>query len=210
LGLAAAIKEDALRDRRCIVTGESLSDAALVRFVVGPDSAIVPDVEAKLPGRGIWVTAKREAVARAVEKNLFSRAAKAPVVVSADLPDRVEVLLVRRMLADLGLARRAGELVSGFDNVLRALEAPRPPALLLAASDAARDGRRKLGNAAHARGLEIPVLDVFSSEELSLALGRGNVIHAALKSGRLQERLLIDAERLSGFRSQLSGNERDA
>lgn len=210
MGLAAAIKEDALRERRCIVSGESLSDAALVRFVVSPDAVVVPDVEGKLPGRGIWVTATREAVSRAVEKNLFARAAKAAVTAPANLADLVEAQLVRRMLSDLGLARRAGLLVAGFDNVLRALEANQPPALLLAASDAAKDGRRKLFNAARARYLEIPVLDLFSSEELSLALGRGNVIHAALKSGRLQERLSIDAERLSGFRAQSSGNERTA
>ncbi len=210
MGLAAATRENDLRERRCIVTGETRSDSGLVRFVVAPDSTIVPDVEEKLPGRGIWVTADRASVARAVEKNLFSRAVKASVIAGSDLADRTEAALVRRMLNDLGLARRSGQLVQGFDNVVRALEARDAPALLIAASDAAADGRRKLSNAARARGLEIPVLDVFSSEELSLALGRGNVIHAALKSGRLQERLSIDAERLSGFRSQLSGNERTA
>ena len=210
MGLAAANRENDLRERRCIVTGESQSDAGLVRFVVAPDSTIVPDVEEKLPGRGIWVTASRDAIGKAVEKNLFTRAAKATVSAGSDLADRTEAALARRMLSDLGLAKRSGLLVAGFDNVVRALDENRPPALLLAASDAAKDGRRKLTNAAYARGLEIPVLDCFSSEELSLALGRGNVIHAALKSGRLQERLSIDAERLSGFRKTATGNERTA
>src|SRR4051812_17343271 len=105
------------RERRCIVTGEVLPEARLLRFVVGPEGEIVPDVAAKLPGRGLWVRAERSAIAQAAAKRLFAKAAKAPVKLDAGLPDRAEACLVERMLAYLGLARRAGELLLGFDQV---------------------------------------------------------------------------------------------
>lgn len=188
------------RERRCIVTGEILPDEKRVRFVVGPDNQIVPDIEETLPGRGIWVKAERAAVEKAVAKGLFARAAKAQVTADADLPDRVERLLVRRMTGDLGLARKSGMLVFGFDNVARALTERTPPAVLMEASDGAQDGRRKLKNAAINQGVEATLIEVLSSAELALALGRENVIHAAVKPGRLAERLILEAARLEGFR----------
>ncbi len=127
------------RERRCIVTGEVLPRSGLVRFAADPDGNIVPDIAASLPGRGLWVSATREHVTRAAAKNLFAKAAKANVSASADLAERVERLLVARMQADLGLARRSGALVLGFDNVLRALSEKTPPALLVEASDGAAD-----------------------------------------------------------------------
>jgi len=200
VSFAAAAKENALRERRCLVSGEVLPESELMRFAADPDGNVVPDVAASLPGRGMWVKADRASIAVAVAKNLFSKSAKAPLKASADLPARVETLLVTRMLADLGLARRAGQLVFGFDNVLRALGEKVPPALLIEASDGAADGRRKLAGSAHARGLKIETIDSLTACELSLALGRENVIHAALKPGRLAERLIFDAGRLAGFR----------
>jgi predicted RNA-binding protein YlxR (DUF448 family) len=188
------------RERRCIATGEILPDEKRVRFVVGPDSQIVPDIEETLPGRGIWVKAERAAVAKAVAKNLFSRAAKADVKADAHLPDLVERLLVRRMTGDLGLARKSGALVFGFDNVERALSERVPPAVLIEASDGAADGRRKLRNASFNQGVKAHLIEVLSSPELALALGRENVIHAAVKPGRLAERLILEAARLEGFR----------
>jgi uncharacterized protein len=198
-------EEDAMhdRERRDIVSGEVLPEARLVRFVAGPDGTVVPDVAAKLPGRGLWVEASRKAVTIAVEKKLFARAAKAQVTATADLADRTEQALLARMIGDLGLARRSGALVLGFDNVLRALDGPKaPPAVLIEALDGSKDGKRKLYNAAHARGLEPVVVESFSSAELGLALGRENVIHAAVQPGGLAERLTFDAERLSGFRAR--------
>jgi predicted RNA-binding protein YlxR (DUF448 family) len=197
------------RERRCIVTGEIMPDQRLIRFVLAPDGQVVPDVAAKLPGRGLWVTATRSAIGEAVEKRLFARAAKAPASASADLAERTEKALVARMLGDLGLARRSGALVLGFDNVLRALESARPPRLLVEAHDGAGDGKRKLYNAAHARGLKPALVTCLSSAELGLALGRENVIHAAVQPGGLAERLMFDAERLDGLRAR-SGNERDS
>jgi predicted RNA-binding protein YlxR (DUF448 family) len=198
---AAARKEEALRERRCIVTGENLADDALMRFAVSPDGDIVPDVAAKLPGRGIWVSATRAAVDEAVKKNLFGRAAKANVKADTDLSARVEKMLLARMLGDLGLAKRSGALTTGFDNVLRTLESARPPAVLVEALDGAADGKRKLFGAAHARELELPVVECLTTAELGLALGRENVIHAALNPGGFAQRLVFDAGRLKGFRS---------
>jgi len=197
------------RERRDIVSGEVLPDNRLLRFVADPDGNVVPDASAKLPGRGLWVEASKDAVNKAVEKKLFARAAKAQVAAAPDLAARAEKALVTRMLGDLGIARRAGSLVLGFDNVLRALEGPKPPKLLIEAFDGARDGKRKLYAAAHRLELGCVVLETLTSAELGLALGRENVIHAAVQPGGLAERLIFDAERLSGFRSSTrTGSER--
>ena len=190
------------RERRDIVTGEVMPENRLVRFVAGPDGEIVPDVAAKLPGRGIWVAASKAAIAKAVEKKLFARAAKAQVNATADLGARVEKALITRMLGDLGLARRSGRLVLGFDNVLRGLESPKPPKALIEALDGSRDGKRKLYAAAHRLELNCVVIETLSSAELGVALGRENVIHAAVQPGGLADRLILDAERLSGFRTR--------
>ena len=189
-----------LRERRCIATGEILPEARLLRFVRGPQGEIVPDVESKLPGRGLWLRAERSAIDRAVSKNLFAKAAKAPVLIDAGLAERTEARLVERMLAHLGLARRAGELFLGFDQVEKALRTPRPPALVIEALEAAPDGRRKLQAAARAQSRVPFVIGAFTNAELSLSLGRENVVHAALKPGRIAERLIFEAARLSGFR----------
>ena len=203
--------DDDMRERRCIVRGEVLSEDRLIRFAVSPDGEAIPDLAAVLPGRGIWVSADAKSIAMAVKKNLFSKSAKAAVKAAPDLGIRVEALLVARMQADLGMARRSGQIVSGFDQVLREIQSPVPPALVVEASDGAADGKRKLFAAGHARGLKIETVECLSSAEISVAVGRENVIHAALKSGRLQERLSFDAKRLSGFRV-VSGaaDEKDA
>ena len=196
------------RERRDIVSGEILPENRLVRFVADPDGQVVPDVAAKLPGRGIWVEATKAAIAKAVEKKLFSRAAKAQVTATADLAERVEKALVNRMTGDLGLARRSGQLLLGCDNVLRGLESPKPPKALIEAFDGSRDGKRKLYAAAHRMEQNCVVIETLTSAELGLALGRENVIHAAVQPGGLAERLTFDAERLKGFRP--AGNERDS
>jgi uncharacterized protein len=196
--LAPAV--EASRMRRCIVSGDVLPEGRLLRFVSGPDRDVVPDVEAKLPGRGLWVRADRQAIEHAAAKGLFARAAREPLKADVGLADRVEARLVERMLNHLGLSRRAGEITFGFDQVERALRSPTPPAVIIEAADAAADGRRKLQAAARASGVVPFVIGALSSAELSLALGRSNVVHAALKSGRIAERLVFDAGRLNGFR----------
>jgi hypothetical protein len=202
--------EDDMRERRDVVSGEVLPEGKLIRFAVSPDGEVVPDIAAILPGRGIWVEADRKSVDIAVKKNLFAKSAKANVKAASDLATKVETLLVARMQADLGMARRSGQLVTGFDKVLSEIQSTTPPALIVEAWDGAADGKRKLFGAAHARSLKIETVEPLSSAEISLAVGRENVIHAALKSGRLQERLSFDAKRLSGFRNVPSAvNERD-
>ena len=200
-------EDDMGRERRDIVSGEVMPENRLLRFVADPDGKVVPDVAAKLPGRGLWVASTHAAIKTAVEKKLFSRAAKAQVTADADLGARAEKALVTRMLGDLGIARRSGAAVLGFDNVLRQLEGPKPPKVLIEAFDGSPDGKRKLYAAAHRLELSCVVIESLTSAELGLALGRENVIHAAVQPGGLADRLMFDAERLSGFRSR---NERDS
>jgi predicted RNA-binding protein YlxR (DUF448 family) len=190
------------RERRDIVSGAVMPESRIIRFAFAPDGSVVPDVAAKLPGRGAWVAASRSAIAIAVERKLFARAAKANVSAAPDLPARTEAALVARMIGDLGLARRSGALVLGFDNVLRELEGPKPPKALIEAFDGSADGKRKLYAASHRLELECVVVETLTSAELGLALGRENVIHAAVQPGGFADRLILDAERLSGFRSR--------
>lgn len=190
---------EAHRLRKDIVLGESTDEARLVRFVAGPDGVVVPDVARKLPGRGIWVGADRESVTMAAKKGLFSRSAKAKLTVPADLADQVEALLARRVLDSLGLARKAGTIISGFEKVVAAL-ATGKVAWLIEASDSAEDGRRKILSAARKAARPPRLLGAFSSDELGLALGGENVIHTALLAGPGIDRWTLDVERLSGFR----------
>jgi predicted RNA-binding protein YlxR (DUF448 family) len=189
----------ASRERRDLVTGEVMDEARLIRFVAGPEGIVVPDLARKLPGRGLWVAADRASVTTAAKKNLFARSAKAKLTAPADLADQVERLLRQRLLAALGMARKAGELTSGFERVLAAVNAGKA-AWLIEAEDGAEDGRRKLADAARRSPRPPRLITTFSSGELGLALGGENVIHTAFLAGRGAERWTFDVERLSGFR----------
>lgn len=182
--------------RRCIVTGDVKDTSGMVRFVVGPGGRVVPDVAGNLPGRGIWLTASHDVVQTAVAKGRFAKAARGPVVSEADLADQVGRLLARRCLDLIGLARRAGQAVTGFEKVRTCLR-QNDAAALLAASDAGGDGRAKLSGLAGS----MPVVGVFSRTELSSALGRENVVHAALLPGGLADKIVMEAARLAGFRA---------
>jgi predicted RNA-binding protein YlxR (DUF448 family) len=190
---------EATREKRDIVSGEVMDETRLIRFVPGPDGTVTPDLARKLPGRGLWVAADRQAVETAGRKNLFARAAKAKVSAPADLADQVERLLKARLLAALGLARRAGELTSGFEKVSAALTAGRT-AWLVEAADGAQDGRRKLLALCRRQSQPPRLMAVFTGEELSLALGLENVIHTAFLAGRASERWTMDVLRFAGFR----------
>lgn len=187
--------------RRCIATGTVQPKAGMIRFVVGPDDSVVPDLEGVLPGRGLWLTAGRSEIERAVARNLFAKAARRAVKTDRTLPARLEMLLERRCLDLIGLARRSGQAVAGFEKVREALRAGRvgragAPGLLLAARDGAEDGRAKMR--ALAGGL--PVLEQFDAAALGAALGRDNAVHAVLARGNLGDRLLAEAGRLAGLR----------
>ncbi|TCS65058.1 RNA-binding protein [Varunaivibrio sulfuroxidans] len=182
--------------RRCIVSGAHHPRATMLRFVVGPDDRIVPDVAGKLPGRGLWLCASRDMVHTAIGRKLFAKAARRRVVVDADLADRIEALLERRCLEIIALARRAGQVVAGFGKVRESLRAKGPAGVVLAARDGAPDGRAKV----RALAGDTPVLDLFDAADLGHTLGRERTVHAAVAPGRLAEVLLIEAERLKGMR----------
>lgn len=198
----------AARERRDIVSGQVMGEAALVRFVAGPGGLVVPDLARKLPGRGLWVAADRASVETAVKKGGFSRAAKAKLTAPADLADQVETLLLRRLLDGLGLAKRAGELISGFEKVASTLNAGKA-AWLIEASDGAADGRRKILNVARKSPKPPQLCGLFDAEELGLALGAENVIHTAFLAGRGADRWTNDVRRLSGFRPLLPESWRE-
>lgn len=200
--LAPKTLAQASRERRDLVTGEVMAEERLIRFVVGPDSTVVPDLARKLPGRGMWVAADRLSVATAARKSLFARSAKTKLTASVDLAEQVDALLARRVLDSLGLAKRAGDLVSGFEKVAAALTAGRA-AWLVEAKDGAPDGRRKILAAARKSPKPPHLMGVYTALELGLALGRENVIHTAFLAGRGADRWTFDVLRLSGFRPLL-------
>lgn len=186
--------------RRCIASGESLPVERLIRFVVAPDGVLVPDLAADLPGRGVWLTASRMALEKALAARGFARAARRQITVPEDLAARIEALLVRRAVDMLGFARKAGEAVCGREKV-DALARGGRVGVLLCASDAAEDGKGKLQRLALAASPGAIVIGWLTSGELGLAFGRENVIHAAIEKGRMADRFLIEANRLAGFRA---------
>lgn len=189
------------RERRCVVSGEALPEQRLIRFALGPDGVLVPDVAAKLPGRGAWASASRTALEAAERKGAFARALKAPVKIAGNLADQTEALLVRRCLDLLGLARRAGAIAFGATQVEQAIRA-KPALALIEAADGAEEGREKL-MALHI-GLwraAPPAVGCFSASDLGMALGRDRVIHACLLQERLALAWATEIGRLAGFRA---------
>lgn len=195
-GKAAAARSGDSSHRRCIVDGTSLSRLEGIRFVVGPDDEIVPDLLAKLPGRGLWIGASRPLVDRAVAGNRFSRAARRRVFAPDDLSDRIERQLMDRCIDLLALSRRAGEAVAGYEKT-RAWLSEGGASVLLQASDASENARDKIKTLS--RG--VTVVRVLRTDELGRAFGRERVVHAALADGGLAERLCAEARRLEGFRT---------
>jgi hypothetical protein len=182
--------------RRCIASGERLDPERMIRFVVGPEDRLIPDVAGKLPGRGIWVEADRAKLTQAIDKRLFTRAARRPVKVDTDLPDLVERLVERQCLDLIGLAKRAGAAVAGFDKVETMLRRG-PVGVLVEASDGAADGREKLRRLAPGAA----VVSLFPAAALATAMGRdGIMVHIAIARGRLAGRLVAASDRLAGLR----------
>jgi predicted RNA-binding protein YlxR (DUF448 family) len=202
-GRAAVDDDRAVPLRRCIVTRDVRPRAELLRLVVAPDGTVVADIEGRLPGRGLWITPRRDIVADALRRNLIAKAAKRAVVAPADLADRIEAGLARRCLDLLGLARRAGQSVAGFEKVRGWLKDGKA-ALLVEASDGAADGRRKLQEAAGGR---VPTVTAVTAAELAAALGRETAVHVAVAHGPLAERLRLAALRLAEMRDHADGGE---
>lgn len=191
------------RERTCALTRKAQPTGDLIRFVVGPDGMVVPDVKNKLPGRGLWIGLSRTAVDEAVRRRVFGRGFKRDVRVDQELGALTERLLERSALDALAIAGKAGSVVAGFAKVEAALGDDILG--LIHARDAAEDGKRKLGAALRRReGAEVPVIEVFSGAQLDLALDRINVVHAALLNGPASSTFLARSERFIRFRTGIS------
>jgi predicted RNA-binding protein YlxR (DUF448 family) len=188
-------------ERKCIVTGESRPKAGLVRFALGPEAQVVPDVLGRLPGRGMYVVADREAIAKAAAKGLFARAARQAVVVPDALADEVERQLAKRVVGLISLARKAGEAVVGFEKVKDWLTSGQA-AILIQASDGSERGKTKL----HPPEGPETFIGCLTAGELGLAFGREHAIHGALAAGGLTNRVVEEAARLAGLRKRMSGD----
>ncbi|AQS46605.1 MULTISPECIES: RNA-binding protein [Thioclava] len=186
-------------ERRCIVTGDVQPKAGLVRFVVGPDGMVYPDVAGKLPGRGIWVTSDRGIIETAMKKGLFPRAAKQAVKTPENLVELVEQALASRVVELISLERKAGKAIVGFEKVKGWLAEGRAK-VLLQASDGSDRGKGKLWTPEGGRWF-----GCLTSQELGLAFGRDRAIHGALAAGGLTRRVIEDASRLAGVRKQDGG-----
>jgi uncharacterized protein len=187
-------------ERFCAVTGVVRPVDEMIRFVVAPDGAAVADLKRALPGRGMWITASRDALATAIARKVFRRGFRCEVKIAPDMVAVTERLLEQAALAALGVAHKAGLVAIGFGKAEAAIERGQA-VMLLHAADAAPDGARKLDAAARRAGGQAPVIDLFTSAQLDLALGRSNVVHAALLTGREGETFRVRAARLERFRS---------
>jgi len=191
--------------RMCAVSREVRPIDELIRFVISPQGDVVPDLKRKLPGRGLWITASRARVAEAVRRNQFGRGFRRDVRAAQTLASDTEKLLVRSAIEALAMAAKAGQVVSGFAKVEEALAGGQAKALIHA-SDGAADGIRKLdaivrqraGN--HGESTPFPVVTELTSAELDLALGRANVIHAALLAGPAGKTFLSRSQTLVRYR----------
>jgi predicted RNA-binding protein YlxR (DUF448 family) len=188
-------------ERRCIATGETEPKSGLIRFVVGPDNAIVPDLLEKLPGRGIWVSADRGALELVIKKGLFARGAKQAVTVPDGLIDALETAQARRVVDLISLARKASRAVTGYEKVKSWLISERAR-VLIQASDGSGRGKSKL----RAPEGENAFIGILTANELGLAFGRENVIHGALAAGGLTKRVVEEAAKLKGLRRNIGGN----
>lgn len=180
--------------RRCLVTRETLPMAKMIRFCVAPDGTLTPDLAHKLPGRGLWVTADRDVVAAACEKNLFNKAARRKVNYPADLDGLISALFVKRLQNLLGMAKKVGLIVAGFEKVAEALRKGQV-FCLIEATDAAQDGYAKLSRS----GEGVPVVRILTADQAAQALGTGICVHAALKSGGVSDLFLAEARRFAAY-----------
>jgi predicted RNA-binding protein YlxR (DUF448 family) len=194
-------------ERTCIVTRTKGLPEDMIRFVVGPGAIVVPDIGRKLPGRGVWVTARADRVAEAVKRQVFSRGFKTKVMASDSLAADIEALLTKDCLQALSMANKAGLVITGFAKAEQAI-ALRAIAGLVHAADCGADGMRKLGQVLRRRhGCEraMPRVNLFASGQLDLALGRANVVHAALIEGSASESFLGRCRKLALYRYGSSG-----
>ncbi|MEY8803206.1 RNA-binding protein [Leisingera sp. XS_AS12] len=189
-------------ERKCIATGETEPKQGLIRFVMGPDGQVVPDVLGKLPGRGVYVSSSRAALSAAVKKKLFARGFKAQVQLPENLEQEVERQIVRRLVELLSLARKSGDAVAGYEKVKDWLS-KEEARVLIQASDGSGRGKSKLSTPYKGK-----FIGCLTADELGMAFGRQTVIHAALASGGLSKRVVDEAQRLQGLREMVGGKGR--
>jgi predicted RNA-binding protein YlxR (DUF448 family) len=189
-------------ERKCIATGEALPKHGLIRFVAGPDGQLAADILGKLPGRGVYVSADREALDKAVSKKLFSRGLKRQVQVPEGLTDEIERQLARRVVDLISLARKSGDAVAGYEKVKDWLSKEQA-LILIQAVDGSGRGKSKLSTPHFGH-----YIGWLTADELGLAFGRETVIHAALASGGLAQRVVEEAQRLRGVRKTEGGKGR--
>ena len=205
----AGRKADTISERTCIVTREVRAPSDMLRFVVGPDGDVVPDLKRNLPGRGVWVTADAAHVAQAVKRSLFAKAFKDKVRVSATLTEEIDRIMEQQALQALSICNKAGLVTAGAAKIEKVLGSA-PVAALIHATDGSADGIRKMGQlVTRTKGdaaAKLPRVTLFASSQLDLALGRSNVIHAALKSGAASEAFLERCRRLALYRGATGGN----
>jgi len=186
--------DEIVADRMCIVTREVMDEAGLIRFVRGPEGTVVPDLNRKLPGRGVWVSLSRARVAEAIKRRAFNRGL-GEVQAGTDLPDQVGGLLRKAALSYISLAKKAGEAVAGAAKVEEMVASGRAR-LVIHAREAAQNGRQKIDTLS---GPSVETISLFTSTELDLAFGRANVIHAAVAKGGLAEKLLQAIRRAEAY-----------
>ncbi|MQY41904.1 RNA-binding protein [Epibacterium sp. SM1969] len=189
-------------ERKCLATGEVQPRDGLIRFVLGPDALVFPDIMGKLPGRGVYVAANRSALETAVKKKVFARGFKTKAVVQDGLVAEIETQLARRLVELISLARKSGRAVSGYEKVKDWL-IKEEARILIQASDGSGRGKSKLSTPYKGK-----FIGCLTSNELGMAFGRETVIHAALASGGLSKRVVEEAQRLQGLREMKGGNGR--
>lgn len=189
-------------ERKCLATGEIEPKQGLIRFVMGPDGQVVPDVMGKLPGRGVYVSSSHAALETAVKKKLFARGFKAQVQLPEKLPQEVERQVVRRVIELLSMARKSGDAVAGYEKVKDWLY-KEDARVLIQASDGSGRGKSKLSTPYKGK-----FIGCLTADELGMAFGRQTVIHAALASGGLSKRVVDEAQRLQGLREMVGGSGR--
>jgi len=185
-------------ERKCLVTGERLQKTHMLRFVIAPDGTVTPDIDEKLPGRGMWLSALGDVVKKAERGPFFARSAKRKVILPENLADRVEMLLLKRCVSLIGLAVRSGVAVSGFEKVRIWLKS-KPSGVIIAASDGAEDGRSKI----RALARNVAVLTALTAVELGQASGREHTVHMVIGPGGLAKKLKLEMTRLQNIRTPM-------
>ena len=195
----SARRPDSVPLRMCVVTRERVRQSGMVRFALSPDGVVTPDVAAKLPGRGVWAKADRATIDEAVAKNAFSRGFRLAVKAGADLSDLTESLLLKRCQSQLSLAKKAGTLVVGYDQVRAELQ-KRIPGWLLQASGGSEDSRNKVHSLAKTLYKEVRVAGALTENELGAGVGRAGFVHGLIQKGPFAKRWGSEYKRLTGFR----------